>query len=60
MITCILAIIKTTTIMLQCALALIALIVVYFSIGFSLYIFTDKKVNIVKPILKKVYSFMFL
>ena len=56
----ILAIIKTVTIMLQCAIALIALVAVYFSIGFSLYILTDKKVNIVKPILKKVYSFMFL
>ena len=56
----ILAIIKTITIMLQGALALIALVAVYFSIGFVTYILTDKKVNIVKPILKKVYSFMFL
>lgn len=56
----ILAIIKTVTIMLQCAVALIALVAVYCSIGFSLYILTNKKVNIVKPILKKVYSFMFL
>lgn len=56
----ILAIIKTVTIMLQCALALVALVTVYFSIGFILYILTDKKVNIVKPILKMIYSFMFL
>ena len=56
----ILAIIKTAIIMLQCALALIALVAVYFSIGFITYILTDKKVNIVKPILKKIYSFIFL
>lgn len=56
----ILALIKTVTIMLQCALALVALVTVYFSIGFMLYILTDKKVNIVKPILKMIYSFMFL
>lgn len=55
-----LAIIKTAIIMLKCAFTLIALVAVYFSIGFSLYILTNKKVNIVKPILKKVYSFMFL
>lgn len=55
-----LAIIKTAIIMLQCALALIALVAVYFSIGFSLYILTNKKVNIVKPILKTIYFFMFL
>ena len=56
----ILAIIKTVTIMLQCALALIALVAIYFSIGFTIYTLTDKKVNIVKPILKTIYSFMFL
>ena len=56
----ILAIIKTVTIMLQCAVALIALVAVYFSVGFITYILTNKKVNIIKPILKKVYSFMFL
>ena len=55
-----LSIIKTVTIMLQCALVLIALVAVYFSIGFSLYILTNKKVNIVKPILKTIYFFMFL
>ena len=56
----ILAIIKTAIIMLQCAIALIALVAVYFSIGFTIYTLTDKKVNIVKPILKKIYSFIFL
>lgn len=56
----ILAIIKTVTIMLQCALALIALITGYLSIGFTIYTLTDKKVNIVKPILKTIYSFIFL
>ena len=56
----ILAIIKTVTIMLQCAVALTTLVAVYFSIGFILYVLTDKKVNIVKPILKKIYSFIFL
>lgn len=55
-----LAIIKTVTIMLQCAVALIALVAIYFSIGFTIYTLTDKKVNIVKPILKTIYSFMFL
>ena len=55
----ILAIIKTVTIMLQCAIALIALITVYFSIGFLLYILTDKKVNIVKPIKKSIYFLLY-
>ena len=56
----ILAIIKTLTIMLICLLATLAIVSVYFSIGFILYVLTDKKVNIVKPILKKIYSFIFL
>lgn len=60
MIICILAIIKTLTIMLSCLLATLAIVSVYLIIGFTTYILTDKKVNIVKPILKKVYSFMFL
>ena len=60
MINCILAIIKTLTIMLSCLLATLAIVSVYLIIGFTTYILTDKKVNIVKPILKKVYSFMFL
>ena len=54
-----LAIIKTTIIMLQCALALIALVAVYLIIGFTTYILTNKKVNIVRPIVKGVYSFLF-
>ena len=54
-----LSIIKTAIIMLQCALALIALVAVYFSIGFTTYILTKKKVNIVRPIVKGVYSFLF-
>lgn len=59
MIVGILAIIKTAIIMLQCALALIALVAVYLIIGFTTYILTNKKVNIVRPIVKGVYSFLF-
>lgn len=55
----ILAIIKTAMIMLQCALALIVLVAVYLIIGFTTYILTNKKVNIVRPIVKGVYSFLF-
>lgn len=54
-----LSIIKTAIIMLQCALALIALVAVYLIIGFTTYILTNKKVNIVRPIVKGVYSFLF-
>lgn len=54
-----LSIIKTAIIMLQCALALIALVAVYLIIGFITYMLTNKKVNIVRPIVKIGYSFLF-
>ena len=59
MIICILAIIKTLTIMLSCLLATLAIVSVYLIIGFTTYILTNKKVNIVRPIVKGVYSFLF-
>ena len=59
MINCILAIIKTLTIMLSCLLATLAIVSVYLIIGFTTYILTNKKVNIVRPIVKGVYSFLF-
>ena len=59
MINCILAIIKTLTIMLSCLLATLAIVSVYLIIGFTIYILTNKKVNIVRPIVKSVYSFLF-
>lgn len=59
MITCILAIIKTLTIMLSCLIATLAIVSVYLIIGFTTYILTNKKVNIVRPIVKGVYSFLF-
>ena len=59
MINCILAIIKTLTIILSCLIATLAIVSVYFIIGFTTYILTNKKVNIVKPIVKCVYSFLF-
>lgn len=55
----ILAIIKTLVIMLSCLLAALTIISVYFLIGFTTYILTKKKVNIVRPIVKGVYSFLF-
>lgn len=55
----ILAIIKTLTIMLSCLLATLAIVSVYLIIGFTTYILTNKKVNIVRPIVKGVYSFLF-
>ena len=59
MIDCILAIIKTLTIMLSCLLVALTIVSVYFVIGFTTYILTDKKVNIVRPIIKRIYSFLF-
>ena len=59
MINCILAIIKTLTIMLSCLIATLAIVSVYLIIGFTTYILTNKKVNIVRPIVKGVYSFLF-
>lgn len=59
MIACILAVIKTLTIMLSCLLAALTIVSVYFVIGFTTYILTDKKVNIVRPIIKGIYSFLF-
>ena len=55
----ILAIIKTLTIMLICLLATLAIVSGYLIIGFTTYILTNKKVNIVRPIVKGVYSFLF-
>ena len=59
MINCILALIKTLTIMLSCLIATLAIVSVYLIIGFTTYILTNKKVNIVKPIVKCVYSVLF-
>ena len=55
----ILAIIKTLVIMLSCLLAALTIISVYFFIGFIIYILTDKKVNIVKPIKKSIYFLLY-
>ena len=59
MINCILALIKTLTIMLSCLIATLAIVSGYLIIGFTTYILTNKKVNIVRPIVKGVYSFLF-
>ena len=54
-----LAIIKTLVIMLSCLLAALTIISVYLIIGFITYMLTNKKVNIVRPIVKIGYSFLF-
>ena len=55
----ILSIIKTLTILLNCLIATLGVVSVYLIIGFTTYILTNKKVNIVRPIVKGVYSFLF-
>lgn len=55
----ILSIIKTLTILLDCLIATLGVVSVYLIIGFTTYILTNKKVNIVRPIVKGVYSFLF-
>lgn len=55
----ILSIIKTLIILLNCLIATLAIVNVYLIIGFTIYILTKKKVNIVRPIVKGVYSFLF-
>lgn len=54
-----LAIIKTLMIFLSCLLTALGVVSVYLIIGFITYMLTNKKVNIVRPIVKIGYSFLF-
>lgn len=59
MIVGILAIIKTLIIFLSCLLAALGVVSVYLIIGFIIYILTDKKVNIIRPIKKYFYFLLY-